>query len=147
MISFDFVPFHEVGDEIAPHVPRHYREMTEGDDYGEPRIDWRAYLAASHAGQLMVVTVRDDGKLVGYSAFTIGANPRYKHIIEADNNGIFLEKKYRGRISRLLMQKSDEYLQNLGVHQANYTLSDDRVGRMLPGYKSKYKVWSKTYGK
>lgn len=140
------MPFHAIGREIAPNVARHYAEMTDGDSYGTPNIDWESYLAASHAGQLMAVTIRDSKKLVGYSVFSIGRNPRYKHIIEANSDGIFLEKSYRGRLSRLLFQKSDEYLKNMGVHETNYTLSDDRIGRMLAGYQSKYKIWSIKYG-
>lgn len=121
--------------------------MTDPDDYGSPEIDWDSYLAASYAGRVMVVTARDGEKLVGYSIFTLGNNPRYKNIIEACNSGLFLEKPYRGRLSRLFIKKSDEYLKNLGVHETSYTLSDDRIGRMLAGYQSKYKIWSIKYGK
>lgn len=146
MIEFGFVPLHEIAREIAPNITRHYTEMTEGDDYGYPNIDWDLYLEASFAGQCKVVTVRDNGKLVGYSVFTLGRNLRYKNMIEANNNGLFLEKSYRGHLSRLLMKKSDEYLKAIGIHETNYTLSDDRIGRMLAGYESKYKIWSIKYG-
>lgn len=145
-MEFDFVPFHRIAAEIAPNIARHYTEMSEGDDYGAPNLDWDSYLAASQAGQCVAVTLRDQGELVGYSVFFISRNPRYKHLIEASNNGIFLEKKYRGGYGRALSKKSDEYLQAAGVNETNYTLSDDRVGRMLGGYQSNYKVWSKKYG-
>lgn len=140
------MPFHAIGHEIAPNVARHYQEMTDGDDYGPPNIDWDGYLAASYAGRCVAVTVRDNGKLVGYSVYSIGNNPRYRHIIEANSDGIFLEKEYRGAVSREFIKKADEYLQSMGIHETNYVLSDDRVGRTLSGYTSKYKIWSKKYG-
>jgi hypothetical protein len=144
MIEFNFVPFHLVAGEIAPNVARHYREMTDGDDYGPPNIDWDTYIQASVNGQCMTVTARDNGKLIGYSVYVIGNNPRYKHIIEADSNGIFLEKEYRGKIN--FFKEADKFLKKI-AHETNYTLSDERVGKMLErnGYKSSYKIWSIKY--
>lgn len=133
--------------EIALNVARHYREMSQGDDYGTPEVDWDSYLSVSFAGLCWVVTARDKAVLVGYSIFIIGNNPRHKNLIEANNGGFFVEKPYRGKLGRLLTKKSDEYLQAMGVHETHYTESDDRVGRMLPGYQSKYRIWSKKYGK
>jgi GNAT superfamily N-acetyltransferase len=137
-MDFDFVPLHQVVAEIAPNVTRHYYEMTEGDDYGPPDIDWGAYAHASHLGLCRVVTARDNGKLVGYAVFSLGRNPRYKNRIEASGDGIFLEKEYRGQCSAQLIKRADQYLQNLGIQETNYTLSDDRIGRLLGriGYQS-----------
>lgn len=148
LIHFDFVPLHTVGHEIAPNIARHYSEMTEGDEYGIPNIDWDSYISLSHAGQCMVVTVRDDEKLIGYSVYSIGRNPRYKHFIDALSDGVFLEKEYRGKLSGEFMKKADEYLRNIGIHETSYILSDDRIGHILgrSGYQSHYKIWSKKYG-
>lgn len=148
MITFDLLPLHRVYKEIIPNIPRHYTEMTDGDEYGVPDIDWDLYLTLSERNKCVVVTVRDNGKLVGYSVYTLGNNPRYRDIREAGSAGIFLEKEYRGELSHRLIQKADEYLQKIGIQETHYILSDDRVGRLLgrDGYKSKYKMWSKRYG-
>ena len=145
MITYDFAPLHTVAHEIAPNVERHYHEMTEGDDYGPPDIDWDAYIASSRHGLCRAVVVRDKGILVGYSVWSIGKNPRYKTKIQASSDGIFLEKPYRGTVSKELIKKTDEFLRAIGVTQIVYILSDDRVGKLLKGYKSNYKVWSKDY--
>lgn len=138
------MPFHAVGHEIAPNVARHYTEMSDGDDYGQPNIDWDYYLAASHVGQCVAVIARDGEKLIGYSVYTIGNNPRYKHIIEASSDGIFLEKPYRGRLGLKFLTKANEYLSRLGVQETHYIESDETFGRMLRrvGAQSKYKIWS-----
>ncbi len=146
-ITFDFVPLHTVVREIAPHVGTHYAQMTDGDDYGFPDIDWDSYLLASQAGLCRVVTVRDGGKLVGYSVYSFGRNLRYKEIIEASSDGIFLEKEYRGKLSSELLKRADQYLKALGIHETSYVLSDERVGKLLArnGYTAKYKVWTNKY--
>lgn len=146
-MNFDLVPFHLIAGEIAPNISRHYTEMSEGDEYGPPNIDWDSYIHASVAGQCVAVTVRDQGVLVGYSVYMIGPNPRYKHIVEAVSSGIFLEKEYRGRIN--FFKKADEFLQKIGVQETSYILSDERVGKVLErqGYTSNYKIWSRNYGK
>lgn len=147
MITFALLPLHRVYEEIKPNIPRHYSEMTEGDDYGPPDIDWEMYLHLSALNKCLVVTVRDDGKLVGYSVYSVGRNPRYKTITQACSDGIFLEREYRGKLSRIFMKKADEYLKKIGVRETIYILSDDRVGRVLGGngYKSKYRVWRMKY--
>lgn len=144
---FNFVPLHSVAGEIAPNVERHYHEMSEPDEYGVPNIDWDAYLSASYSGQCFVLTARDDGKLIGYAVYTISKNPRYKHLIEATGNGIFIEKPYRGRLGIKILKIADEYLEKLGVHETSYIMGG-RAEKLLSrhGYKSTYKVWSKKYG-
>lgn len=148
MIFFDFILLHHVYKEIKPNVERHYTEMTEGDDYGTPDVDWELYLALSKINRCFVVTARDQGKLVGYSIYTIGAMPRHKSIAQALSEGIFLEKEYRNKYSRIFMKKCEQYLMLTRIKETKYILSDDRVGRLLGanGYKPKYKVWSKSYG-
>lgn len=149
LITFDFVPLHLVTAEIAPNVERHYYEMTEGDDYGPPDIDWDGYNELSLAGRAFAAIIRDKGALVGYSTFAICENMRYKGRIEAFGQGIFIEKPYRSKYARKLVRHADICLSLLGVKETNYTLSDSRVGKMLEslGYKSTYTNWSRCYGK
>lgn len=147
MITWDFVPVHTIAGEIAPNVERHYFEISEKDEYGVPNIDWRYYLEASNSGLCWAVTARDDGKLIGYSVFTISENPRYKHLLEANGNGLFIEKEYRGKLGMTFLKKTDEYLQKAGVKETNYIINGERVPKLLSrrGYKSTYKVYSRRY--
>lgn len=149
MIFFDFIPLHCVLEEIKPNVARHYTEMTEGDEYGEPDMDWDLYVALSKMNRCYVVTARDKGKLVGYSAYTFSTLSRYRTVKSAANEALFLEKEYRSKYSRIFIRKCEQYLMLTGVSETKYILSDDRVGRLLGanGYQTKYKVWSVKYGK
>jgi hypothetical protein len=148
MITYDFVPLHLVLMEIAPNAERHYYEMTEGDDYGPPDVDWDGYAQLSHNGQAYAAIVRDKNVLVGYSTFVLCENMRYKGRIEAFGQGLFIEKPYRSKCARKLIRHSDVCLAQLGAKETNYTLSDKRIGKLLVslGYKSTYTNWSVRHG-
>ena len=143
---YDFVPFHEVAEEIAKNLENHYDDVDLKDSYGRPNLDWDSYLQLSLAGRCKVVTARDK-KLIAYSAFCISNNLNHKGITEAVNTGIFIDKKYRGKITLELLRKSDEYLKELGVMETMYILKDDRIGALLKRakYKAKHTVWSNQY--
>lgn len=148
-MKFDFVPLHIVAAEIAPNLARHHEEMNTGDDYGCPNIDWDSYLKASHFGHCFCATVRDDeNKLVGYSVYQVGNNLRYKHIISATSDGMFLEKEYRDGTGIKLQKFADEKLKGLGVMETIYITNDSAFGKFLDnnGYKTEYKLWRKVYG-
>lgn len=91
------------------------------------------------------VIARDQGKLIAYAIYSIGPNQRFKHIIEATSDGIFIEKEYRGRLN--FHKKADEFLKTL-VHETNYILSEkSKFGKLLErgGYQPKHKIWSIRY--
>jgi hypothetical protein len=142
MITYHLEPLHEMAPEGIDKLSSHFEGYESS--YGKLNMDWDYYLAASYAGQCKAVTVRDDGKLVGYALFFIGHNPDHKHIIQATNSGIYLDEKYRGKVSLQLLRKSDEFMKELGAHEINYLLKDDRIGRLLGrnGYKSDHRLWS-----
>jgi hypothetical protein len=142
---YDFVPFEDVGEEIARNLEAHYNDADSRDDYGRPDLDWPAYITLSREGKCGAVIARNDGELIAYSVFIIGMNINHKQIAEALNTGFFIAEKWRGKITNEFLRKSDEYLKEIGVDRINYVLSDDRLGQLLKrkGYKSKFITWSK----
>lgn len=142
---YDFVPFHLVAEEIAKNLEQHYDDVDLKDEYGRPNLDWDSYLELSLAGRCKVVIARKDERLVAYLVFCIGNNLNHKGIVEAANAGIFIDKKYRGKITLEIIRKSDEYLRNSGVNEISYIIKDDRIGLLLKRvkYKAKYIIWSK----
>lgn len=146
-MKFDLVPAHEIADELAPNLSRHHSEMHVGDDNGDLNIDWDAFFQASLAGKFVAVTLRNEGKLVGYSLFLLGNNPRHKHILEAQGCGIHIEKEFRGQGLKLV-RKADELLKAIGIQKTEYILNDSAMGKLLSrcGYKPNYTIWSYKYG-
>lgn len=136
--------FHDIAGYVAKNVSEHHKEADERETSEPLNMDWDYYFEASLAGQCIAITARDDGELVGYSVFFIETNANHKHILEAVNSGVFLEKKYRGRESLNLFKRSTELLRGKGIHAINYLIKDDRIGKLLSrqGYKMEMKLWS-----
>ncbi len=139
-----FTPFHEVAEYIAPNVAEHHANMLDKDDYGTPNPDWEYYIALSQAGHCYCVSAVKDGKLIGYAGYTVANNPRYKHILQASSEAIYIEPEHRG-VGLDMLRMADKELKALGVQEINYVWSDDRLAKILTkmGYKPKYQVWSK----
>jgi len=144
---FDFVPFHEVAEEIAQNINTHYDDVDKKDDYGRPNLDWENYLMQSEMGACKAVTARDKGVLVAYSVFCMGVNMNHKTVVEAANTGIWVHPQYRGKITLELVRNSDEFLKAAGVMETTYILKDERIGALLKRakYKPRHTVWSIYY--
>ncbi|MCF0075440.1 GNAT family N-acetyltransferase [Dyadobacter sp. CY261] len=141
MIEFDFIPFHDVMLQIAEKVTSHEQEV---EYYGDANVDWNYYMASSMAGQCFAVVIKDDGYLVGYSVFTIGGNPNHKHLIEASNTALYLDKEYRGKIGREMFAYAQKRLFSMGVNEISYAVKNERIGNLLRrfGYAPEHTVWS-----
>lgn len=141
MIEYALVPFHAVADHVAKNLPTHYQDVGKKDDYGPPDLDWEYYLQASHQGLCFAVTATDSGDIVAYSVFFISNNANHKTFIEASNGGFFIQEEYRGRLD--LIGNAHRLLKPLGVHEINYLLNDDRIGKLLTrkGYEPTHKLW------
>lgn len=148
MIEYSFVPLHTVTCEIAPNVARHYDEIKTEGDKGPPDMDWEQYDRASRLGHAVAVIARHDGQMIGYSCFTIGFNPRYKTILEANSAGLFVEKEYRAEVGEEMIDRAEQFLNGLGVKEINYDNDDEVFGRWISkkGYSVKSKLWSKKHG-
>lgn len=144
VMKLETVKLHQVIDDIEEHHLRHYEEMTEGDDFGKPDVNWELYKALSVAGHMMATTLRDGDILVGYIVFSISNNQRHLHRLEASNEAFFVEQTYRGKWSKALVKYALSSNAQMGIDETNFTLNDDRIGRWLGGIgaKSTYKIWS-----
>lgn len=141
MIKFDLVSAHQIIKEIAPNIKQHHAEISDE----ELNVDWDYYIQASMAGQCIAITARDQDKLVGYNILTISENPRQRHIIEANGNGLYVEKPYRGTLGVRLIKETEKLLNNIGIKNISYMYCGERFERLLErlGYKTTFKVWSK----
>lgn len=136
------VPFHHIAEYVAKNLHIHYGEMKVKDPLGPFNLDWDYYLSESHEGRCVAVEVFD-GRTVGYSVYFIQNNANHKHVIEANNAGVFLEKKYRGKTSFKLFKEAEKLLKPLGVHKISYLFPDEKMGKILPGYKPEHILWSR----
>lgn len=146
MIGFSVVPLHQVVTEILEAAPRHFREIVKDGGAFDPDID--SYVNASRAGNVIVVTARDNGVLIGYSVFSIAPAMRQKTNIEAQNHALYVEKKYRSEVGLKLIDLAEAALKKLGVKTISYTNDSPLFGRLMKrkGYAPKYTIWEKSNG-
>lgn len=144
MVNIEMVVPHTLIEYIAPNIEEHYNQMTKGDDYGVPDVDWDGYISASVNGQLIALALKDDGLLKGYVVFSVGRNQRYKNRVEAYSEGLFVEQPYRSEWSALLLKAAIKQLKSMGVDEVKFTTNDDMIGKWfaMNGGKNTYQVWS-----
>lgn len=78
-------------------------------------IDRALYEAIEDAGRLRVYTARIEGRLVGYAAFVVGAAPRRKYLLEAQQNVVHADKATAARVTANLVRFAEHALGAEGV--------------------------------
>lgn len=84
-------------DEIKPLLPVHYDELSEHKIAGIP-LDpqYELYLARAEAGQVLYVTLRDHGTLIGYLVSFIAPGMHYRTCLTATADIFFVRPDRRG---------------------------------------------------
>jgi len=118
MVKYQIESFTECLEELQDLFEIHYQEI--GNDPKNIRLnpDYDTYFHLEDIGQLHLVTVRDDDKIVGYYLSVINPLLHFKHILNAYNDAIFICKDYRkGSIAYKMIRFAIEDLEGLGVNQ------------------------------
>ena len=82
--------------------------------------DYEAYLKMEARGQFVVIAVRDEGKLIGYSLWVVKYPMHYATKKVASNDVIFILPEYRGGLGGKLMDTSEHILKQKGVVKMIY---------------------------
>ena len=108
-------------EEIKPLLQEHYEEICEYKDIMKLNPDYNKYLELQKLGMLHTVTVRDEGKLIGYAiTFTI-KNLHYQDCLMGLNDILFISKPYRnGSLAIRLLKYVEDALKNKGVQILHY---------------------------
>ena len=83
---------YDIASELPPLFARYAREFDKGLN-ADP--DWTALLRMTAAGMLRVVTVRDNGLLVGFAFTTITPHIMDKTVLYGFTHAIWLDPAYR----------------------------------------------------
>ena len=107
-------------DEARPELDalliEHYREIALYQDKVPLAPNWASYYAMERAAQLVLVSARKEGVLVGYAAWLLKDHLHYQGHLVAMNDVIFLAKEHRrGRTGLRLIDESEYLLKVLGV--------------------------------
>lgn len=141
VIEYDIQPLHAVAKELEPFIEGHFHESREEEEGFAP--DKAGYLQASFYGNCLVVTAREEGKIVGYSIFIISRYARNTDAIKADNHGFYVDQRYRGKLGGALLDRAHAMLKNLSISQIDYINDSEAFGRFITrkGAKCAAKIW------
>lgn len=111
-------------DEILPLARKGWAEGTiEKADtcawYGERDFDidpdFEQYQALTTIGALVLLTMRHEGKLVGYVTGTCWKGMHHRHFVVAQSDSMYVEMPYRGHVMRLVRAYEKEMVKRGAV--------------------------------
>lgn len=136
-----------VRPEMEALFPLHWKEIALDQEHIKLAVDYDRYDAIAKSGAGHIVTVRADGKLIGYHVSIVMPHPHYKNDLHAVCDLFFLLPEYRkGRIGIRMFQVVEETLRARGAVKmlASVKLHYD-IGKVL-GYLGWTEI-ERTYSK
>lgn len=116
-LSYQVETLADVRQDILPLIDRHYEEIAQFKDLQKLDPDWDSYAALARGGNLWVLTVRDDGRLVGYMVMVIARARHYKTLLMASEDIHYLLPEYRkGLAGYRMIAKTVAAMKARGVH-------------------------------
>lgn len=117
MLSYQVEQFsYELVDELKVLLEAHWEEIAMYKDKIAFAPDYTVYGRLATVDGLHIVTVRDDGKLIGYYISFLYYHPHYKHDKFAINDIMFIDKEHRGGTAGYrLLKFAESELKSIGV--------------------------------
>jgi hypothetical protein len=98
-ITFQVEPLHPFVDEAKELFEKHYHEIAERTDVIKLDPDYAKYDDLANKNMLEVHTIRNDGKLVGYSLWFISQHIHYKNSLTVNSDILFISPEFRQGIT------------------------------------------------
>lgn len=110
--------------EIVPLLQAHKASLPGYLE--EPiNINWKIYQILADGGLLRIYTVRESEVLVGYAVYTINPNMRHQHLLQAQQDVLYIRKESRkGSLGLLLLKFAERKLTELGVNLIIHTVNE-----------------------
>jgi GNAT superfamily N-acetyltransferase len=117
-ITYQVEPWETAYPEMAVYWHEHWKEVATHQEAIplNPDVAWFETLARQ--GQLHVVTVRQDGALIGYHMAVLRGHPHYKHSLTAFTDAYYVHPEHRkGLVGYKLFQHVERTLKARGVER------------------------------
>jgi GNAT superfamily N-acetyltransferase len=133
MITFQkesFAKFIEDGKEI---FAKHNKEVVPQSEQIPLNVNYEAYFKIEEANRLEVYTVRDNGKLIGYTLWMLHYHIHYKSSLTANSTLIYIMPEYRkGLLGYKLIKWSVAKIKERGVQRLMMGVKPDHdFGKLL----------------
>lgn len=116
MITYQVERWNDIAEQFEPFIEPHWREL--GLDHQDVPVDlyWEKYAELDNLGVLHVVTVRDDGVMIGYHISLVMVMLHYKSTLHAVVDLYYLKPEYRqSKIGLEMFRFAEESFKKLGV--------------------------------
>lgn len=115
-ISYQEDKLSDILEEMKPMLKKHWEELANNKDIRDLDPDYPMYLAMNDMDILKIYTVKEDGKLIGYSIWIIANHLHYKTWKYAVSDVYYLGPEYRKTgISFDFFFHIEDWLKSLGV--------------------------------
>lgn len=95
MITFQSEPFMRNKQQLRPMLEKHYAELALDKEKVPLAVDWDVYAAREDAGQMLFVTVREDGILMGYFVGFVSPGLHYKTCLTLQMDVFWIDPELR----------------------------------------------------
>ena len=149
-VIFAVEPLAKAYAEAAELTKLHWHEVAPYKEVNQLNPDMKRYQMLEHAGQLVLVTARIEGHLVGYIMMLLYPHPHYCHVLNAMDDLHFLQKDYRNGFTFMRMIAFAEIeMKNRGVRiMALRTKAEQDHGALFVrlGYKPQDITYTRLLG-
>jgi hypothetical protein len=142
-ITFNTEKFEDFYLESVPLTEEHHKEV---DLFGlELDVNLETYLAAQDAHILKGFTVRENGKLIGYSLYFVFKHTHHRSSIHAKQDVLFIQKDKRGIGTKFIKYCEDRLRDNAinFIHQAVPAMNDWSIILERAGYRKLETAYTK----
>ena len=118
MVTFEVESFRERLPEFEYLLPQHYEELALNKDKVPLAPQWEIYFQFEDAGQLLFVTAREAGEIIGYFIGFVKPGLHYKTCLTCQMDIFYIRKDKRGgRLGIKLFQFVEKELKRRGVQR------------------------------
>lgn len=149
-IEYKLETLDECLDEMIPIIEAHWEEVSMYQDKVKLSPDWDMYRKVEEADALVLMTVRDEGKLIGYFVFFVQPHMHYSEDVFAVTDALYLDQGYRhSDVSISMFIEAEEFLRQSGVSVIKVSMKTHAPFDSLceaMGYFNVERIYSKYIG-
>lgn len=136
-----------LADGLDELIWAHWEETETDRDAIPLAVDWDYYRGIERARGYIIVSARQDGRLVGYNAFFLNKHAKYRFTTIAVNDVMYLAPDARrGWAGVRLIREAQGILQEGGARRIIYAINENpRLAALLAalGYGKRGEVFSR----